>query len=291
MHMRRVLHGALFLCAFGAVAYVSSISFPDSGQHAAVVHAEPLFVVGEQQPAVSAKAWLVFDMKTGEVLASHNSDEVLPIASVTKLMTALVARETLPLDATTTVSAHAIATEGRAGRLEAGETIVVSELLFPLLLESSNDAAEALAEVSGRTAFLLAMNETADRLSLTATKFEDPHGISPNNVSSAHDLSLLVRHLYKQDRHIFDITTLPQYVGVAHDWMNNDPLVGSEGYQGGKHGFTPEAGRTFAGVWEQELKEGGTRPIGIVLLESDNLKNDAHALRTFAREQIAYTLR
>ncbi len=287
--LRGFLHSMLFVFVVGIALSVANMPYPENGRSATVVHAEPLFVVGTELPRVSARAWILMDMETGEVLAQQDAQEVLPIASVTKLMTARVALDTLAREATTSVDASAVATEGRAGRLEEGEVVKVGELLFPLLLESSNDAAEVLAQVEGRGEFLNAMHEEAQRLGLSTMVFEDPHGISPHNRSSARDLATLLRDIYLHDRHILDITMLPRYVGEHHEWINNDPVYETQGYVGGKHGFTPEAQRTFAGVWKQEFKDGSTRPVGIALLHSDAIPQDVARIRNFAQQSVSYT--
>lgn len=238
---------------------------------------------------LSAEAWLLFDVETGEELAGKDALAVVPIASVTKLMTAEVAFSQMDLATTTMISFEAYATEGRAGRLSAGEWIAVRELIFPLLLESSNDAASALAEAYGPPGtFIEGMEKRADELGMTATTFRDPSGLSPDNRSTAKDLKSLLMHFFHERRHVLDITMLTHYVGKDHDWMNNDPVVGVEGYRGGKHGFTDEAGRTFAGVFEVRLSSGQVRPIGIILLKSNGILEDVELLRTFTEERVRY---
>jgi D-alanyl-D-alanine carboxypeptidase len=232
-------------------------------------------------PSISADSWLVFDMGTGEHILGRHEKQVLPIASVTKLMTAESAYTHFDMGTTTRISWGAVSAEGRAGRLKAGETTTLHELLFPLLLESSNDAAEALSEYRGRGSFLTFMNVKAESLEMRNTHFADPSGLSPQNTSTAEDLSLLLIHLYHHDAHILDITTLKSYIGANHDWLNNNPLVLSPGYRGGKHGYTEEANRTFAGVFEQTFSDGRTRPVGIVVLGSSDIKRDVETLRLY----------
>ena len=290
--MQKLPH--VFLVTSFVLAALFSIgwSFSHSEEHVRIAYAKPLFVIaGEVTPTPTAQAWLLFDLETGEVFAEKDTDRVLPIASVSKLMTALVAYTAFDLDATMTVTKEHIATEGRAGRLKEGDVLSVRELLFPLLLESSNDAAEVLVRTGcdTRSACIDTLNARAHTLNLTRTHFEDPSGLSPQNVSSASDLALLLRHLYAHERHLLDITTLAHYIGETHTWLNNDPVVQEEGYLGGKHGFTPEAGRTFAGIFMQTLADGKERPIGIVLLASDTIPKDVASLRAFVRESVSYT--
>lgn len=248
-----------------------------------------VYDIGRGAPeSVTADSWLIFDMETGEPIAEQSADAVVPIASVTKLMTAEIAFADMDLATTTMISYEAIATEGRAGRLVAGEHMTIRELVFPLLLESSNDASSALAEAYGHQAFIKRMNARARELGMQETAFADASGLSPENRSTAKDLGILLSHIFNARRHLLDITMLSQYVGVRHDWRNNDPVVGSVGYLGGKHGFTGEAGRTFAGVFEAHLRGGELRPIGIVLLSSDDITHDVERLRSFVEANVGY---
>jgi len=113
------------------------------------------------EPKVSAKAYLVGDLNTGEVILSKNQDKKFPIASVSKLMTALVTHLIAPKEDLAVVSKTALSTKGTNGELLLGEKIKTSDLLYPLLLESSNDAAEVLAQnhPAGRAVFVGLMNK------------------------------------------------------------------------------------------------------------------------------------
>lgn len=240
------------------------------------------------EPTVTARAWGVFDARTSEMLIAHAESEVRPIASLTKLVTADIALDTLALEASTTLSWRAVATEGRAGRLRVGEDMSVRELLFPLLIESSNDAAEALAEYSGRAEFIEAMNAQANRLGMYSTTFVDPSGLSPKNVSTVHDLALFIAHLAEDQPYVLDISSLPTYIGAAHAWWNVNPLVNADTFRGGKHGYTDEANRTFAGIFNETFPSGAEAEISIVLLGSDNLPKDIEAIRSFMRDHVDY---
>lgn len=249
----------------------------------------PLYDVAHTEPeGVGATAWLLFDAQTGEVIKAHNEQETLPIASVSKLIAAETALEHMDLAATTTISVTALSTEGRAGSFTLGDHLSVRELLFPLLLESSNDASAALEEAYLPEDFALAMNERAQELGMQNAVFRDASGLAPENRASADDLRVLLVYLFNARRHVLDITILPQYVGALHEWHNNNPLAGQEGYLGGKHGFTDEAGRTFAGVFEERLLSGRSRPIGFVLLGSNDLRGDVGILRAYLRENVSY---
>ena len=146
-------------------------------------------------PAVDADAYIVVDPATGEVLAQRAPDRGLPMASTTKMMTALVALESADLDDVYTVPPEA-AIGGSSGRLEGGERLSVRDLLTALLVASGNDAAITLAEgVAGsQGAFVARMNRRARELGLTATRFANPHGLdAPGHRSSVRDLVTLAR--------------------------------------------------------------------------------------------------
>lgn len=214
--------------------------------------------------SLTAKAYGVFDMETGEILAGHNVEDVLPIASVTKLFTAEAVLETAELSEDLVVTEADVATEGRSGKLATGQKYPARELLFPLLLESSNDAAATLVRLVKKIPF-------ADKA------WADGSGLSANNQASVVELSGEVRRLYKERPHIFDITTLKQHIGDYTGWVNNSPLQSLPGYQGGKHGYTEAAGKTVVAIFSEENLAG--RELGYVVLGSDDIKQDVVLLR------------
>lgn len=239
---------------------------------------EPILVADTFDTAgVSAESFVVFDVETGTELAVYNADEVRPIASVTKLFTAASVLEEGDMEATTTITWSDVNTEGRAGKLEAYEEYSRRDLLWPLLLESSNDAAAALERVDPE--LLDAMNDRAVISSAENTRFADASGLSSSDVSTAHELARMVRDLFVSTPHLFDMTRLTQFIGEQTGWINNNPFVHEPEYRGGKHGFTYEANRTGAVIFEETLKTGESRLIGYVVLGSDDLASDVDDLR------------
>jgi D-alanyl-D-alanine carboxypeptidase len=230
-------------------------------------------------PILSAKAYLVFNLTTNEVLVSHGEKNILPIASVTKLFTAASVLQNLNIDATTTVTQSDIDTEGDSGRLKIDEIYSVHELLFPLLLASSNDSAEALERYSGHI-LTKDLNAWALDTGANDTIFYDTSGLSSANVSTALDLQKLLARVYFTSPHILDISRLPQYVGKDNGWRNNNPVFMNTGYRGGKHGYTTAAGKTLVAVFTEEVI-GVQGTYGYILLNSDNLSSDLETLRTF----------
>ena len=240
------------------------------------------------QPKISAQAYLVGDLKTGEVILAKNQSDKFPIASVTKLMTALVAEELTGPENIITVSQQAIKTLGQNGGLRVGEKIAASELLSPLLLESSNDAAEALAEYFDRKDFLLKMNRQAEQLLMASTVYEDPSGLSPQNVSTAADLFKLLGYLRETHGEIFDLTIKRSITSGKHNWSNISQFLGKEGYAGGKSGYTDAALQTGVAIFNLPLGESGARPIAITLLRSQDRGKDVEAILKYLEKYVYY---
>ena len=198
-------------------------------------------------PSVDARAYIVVDRTTGDVLAQHASNRRLPIASITKLMTVLITLERAKLDDVVTVQREAAQVGESSIHLRAGERITVRDLLAGALIQSANDAADALADhVShgNETAFIRAMNAHARRLGLTHTHYTRPDGLdAPGNVSTARDVTRLAQVLMKQPavRALVRQRTARIAGGrVLHTW--NDLLGQFRGLDGVKTGHTGAAG-------------------------------------------------
>lgn len=240
-------------------------------------------------PSTYSKSLLVADIETGEVIASKNAYQAFPIASLTKLMTALVAEELYKVDEVVTVSANAIKTYGAQGRLKKGDEYTIEQMLYPLLLESSNDAAEVLAEYGGRIEFLSTMNTKAQSLGLIHTYFDDPSGLSEKNTSAAYDLFLLSKYIHEFRRYIFDITELKKFSLGRVTWYSNSRFRNDSYYVGGKNGYTDEALKTQIALFELPLEgENGLRTIAIILLQSSNTEADARNIIKFLNRYVYY---
>jgi serine-type D-Ala-D-Ala endopeptidase (penicillin-binding protein 7) len=195
---------------------------------------------------------LVMDQDTQEILFAKNSQAVLPIASITKLMTALVVTEAqLPLDEQLVVTQDDIDTEkGSRSRLSVGTRLSREEMLHLALMSSENRAANALGRnyPGGLAAFVEAMNAKARALGMLDTRYVEPTGLSSRNQSSARDLATLVNAAH-QHQIIRDLSTSPEYqVEIGHREMlfrNTNGLVRSPSWDIGlqKTGYISEAGR------------------------------------------------
>lgn len=244
---------------------------------------------GAQFPGTYAKSFIVADLDNGNIIAAKDADIILPIASLTKLMTAVVAEETLSRDDKITISRSAVNTYGKQGRLSVGEVYSSQDIFYPLLLESSNDAAEAIAEFPGRDSFISDMNSKASSIGLSFTKFEDPSGLSPNNVSTARELFRLTQYVYEFRKYILELTQLKKYESDSKTWYNNSRFRSDDNYLGGKNGYTDEAGKTLIANFQLPLEgENGFRNISIVLLNSKDTTLDTRRIISFLIENVNY---
>lgn len=197
-------------------------------------------------PLVHAKAYLVENVSTGEVLASSNADGEVPIASITKLMTVLIALQHHRLSDVVTVDPRAAAVGESTADLEAGERLTVADLVRAALIQSANDAADALAlsVAPSFPAFAVLMNEQAAMLGLHETRYVRPDGLdAPGEHSTAADVTRLARLLM---RNPFVRATVARETAtiaggeVLHTW---DDLLGRvQGVFGVKTGHTNAAG-------------------------------------------------
>ncbi len=205
------------------------------------------------QPPVSARALYLVDVGSSYPLYGENEHEPVPIASVTKIMTALVALQHYQPDEVVAVSENAAATIGSTMNLVAGEEMTVSSLLHGLMITSGNDAAVALAEHMGYEQFIGTMNELAGELGLEQTEFHDPAGLDDAGRSTARDLGVLASFALRNDtvRHIASLS----HASVAdtsgsrvHELETSNRLIKHDhplylpDATGLKTGFTPEAG-------------------------------------------------
>ena len=227
-------------------------------------------------PPVSAKAYLVADLDTGQVLAERNARTPYPIASITKLMTAIVANENIAYNEKITVTPTSLATYGESGGLVEGEQLLLETLYYPLLLNSSNDAAQAIAEHRGTGYFMNQMNRKAQALGMTRTHFADPSGLSAGNISTAVDLFRLAHYVYDKKEFIFETTTtLQKNTPWEHDdslrtFTNNNPLRTHPQFIGGKNGYTDEARHTLLSLFNIPISGKDHTIIVIVLQSQDN---------------------
>ena len=223
--------------------------------------------------ALNSSAVLVLDQNSGEVLLEKNADIPLPIASITKLMTAIVTLDAeLPLDEVITISKEDTKLEKYASsRLRVGSKLTRAELLHLALMSSENRAAHALGRTypGGMDDFIAAMNEKAEALGMAKSKFVEPTGLSSNNVSSPRDLAVLVDEAYSYAE-IRQFSTAREAVmnfgGKALQFRNTNALARGHEWEIGvsKTGFIRDAGRCL--VMQALIHD---QPVIMVMLDAE----------------------
>lgn len=221
-------------------------------------------------PAVQAEACALIEASTGRVLYQQQGDVSLPMASTTKVMTALVVLERAELSDVVEIPKAASGIEGTSIYLETGEKLTVEQLLYGLLMKSGNDAATALAIYVGGSVegFVEMMNDKATDLGLSGTHFQNPHGLpADGHVTTALDLSRIMANALRIPK-FREILATPkiQIPWDGHPWnrvltSKNQLLSSMEGCLGGKTGYTKAAGRCLVEACERD----GMELISVVL--------------------------
>jgi D-alanyl-D-alanine carboxypeptidase len=249
---------------------------------------DPVKLAFHQPP----RAGILFNLSTGQVLWQRNPELHLPIASLTKMMTALIAVRSAPADALVQVTRAAVNADGsKVGVLPLGRHVRLQSMLYGLLLPSGNDAAVAIAErISGTVnRFVLAMNAEAARLGLGCTRYSSPSGyFDRGNYSCAADLAELAHADLQQSRiasvvHTYAaVLPFPIKGGKLYLYNNNPLLIyGYPGTTGLKTGYTEAAGRCLVAT----ARRHGVQ-LGVVLLNSSAPANQARDLLNRGFEQV-----
>lgn len=244
-------------------------------------------------PGTDASAALLADLETGEAYFAVRETRRWPIASITKLMTAVISLERLPPHEEITIvsSDLVVPTESTSTRrLEIGGVYTVRDLISLMLVFSNNESAEALARSIGRAEFVRLMNEKAASWGLAETHFKDPTGLSASNQSTSADLQTLTLRITKEYEEIMKITKKPQAVvtermsGKIKTFPNINLLASRPDVLGGKTGFTEEAGGNLLTLFMH-----GGRTVFAIILGSDDRFGETEKLiawfkSSFSRE-------
>ncbi len=204
--------------------------------------------------AISASSYVVVDQNTNEVLMGSNIHDEKLIASITKIMTAIIVIENSDLDEIVTVDESVLKAYGSAIYIEVGEKITIRDLLYGLMLRSGNDAAIVLAnEVAGSMSeFADLMNDLVKELKLSNTVFYNNHGLETSegeNISTAYDMAVITSYAmndseFRKITSTENITVKTSY--KTYSWSNKNKLLGQYDYiTGGKTGYTTKASRTL----------------------------------------------
>ena len=232
------------------------------------------FTSSEWAYKTSARAALLYCPDTSEILYSKNEDLRLPMASTTKIMTALIAIEEGDLDETVVINEAAVGIEGSSAYLKANETYTLRELLYALLLQSANDAAVAIAlHISDSiNQFVIKMNEKAVAIGAYNTSFKNPSGLDEDgHYTTALDLAKIAAEALKNEHFANIVTTKAKTIqsleGTIRNFVNHNKLLYKyDNCIGVKTGYTKKSGRCLVGAAEKD----GIRLITVTLDAPDD---------------------
>lgn len=222
-------------------------------------------------PRIYADSVVLIDARTKYPLYEKNPEKPIPVASITKIMTAIVTLDKFDLGEVVEIKKDQTEVIGSKVFLKEGEKITVENLLYCLLMNSGNDAAKTLATFkTPQGEFIKAMNEKAKELGLKSTEFKDPAGLDDTGHSSARDIAILFSYGLSRDDFTKIVSTSEKTVASVdgseiHELKNSNRLTTGEipldGIIGGKTGFTPDAGHTLVSAAEKD----NNRIVGVVL--------------------------
>ena len=263
-HWMKGLIGAVIGCLFFGVVSAEIVrATPDISTH--------------------AQATTLIDVQSGRILYSEDGDTPMRIASLTKIMTAIVAIEYGDLSSKAKVTKRAAGREGSSIYLKLGEEMTLSNMLYGLMLRSGNDAATAIAEhVGGSEAgFVYLMNEKALELGLLNTQFRNPHGLDEEgHISSANDLAILTAYALKNKVFAEIVKTEEKqapnpYEKWNYSWRNkNKMLYMYEGADGVKTGYTKKAFRCLV----SSATRNGQQLVAVTLNDGDDWQDHSKLL-------------
>ncbi|MCX6712979.1 MAG: CapA family protein [Candidatus Vogelbacteria bacterium] len=224
-------------------------------------------------------AYLIADLRTGEVLAERQAVEEKGIGTLSRLMTALVTLDSINFFRETAVRTNG-ASLPAATILFPGEKIQIKELLYPLIFGDQGAAAETIAGMIGREEFVKRMNTRASSVSLKNTEFTDPAGKLTGNNSSAEDLFRLARHLYFFKQYLWELSAKPEVRSGVHRWVNQNGLSGMSGFAGGI------TGQTETGEGGILIQKNNGRILILVALDSKNAVGDLKTLSDYVKQNV-----
>ncbi|MBQ7033902.1 MAG: D-alanyl-D-alanine carboxypeptidase [Clostridia bacterium] len=212
-------------------------------------------VQAEELPEISAKSAVVLEYATGAVPYAKNAESRLPMASTTKIMTALVALESGNPSDTVTIGPNAVGVEGSSMYLKAGEQMTLEELLYGLMLSSGNDAAVAIAEhiAGSEAAFAERMTARAQELGCINTQFKNANGLPDDeHYTTALELARITGKALEHEKFREIVSTKSKRIGTRTLSNHNKMLSLYEGAVGVKTGYTKAAGRTLVSAAERD---------------------------------------
>ncbi len=244
---------------------------------------------------LDAGSYLVIDLEDDNALLERNSSYSYPIASITKLMSAVVAVENLDMDKEIAITDAMLGHNRTSPALTRGTVVTARDLMKASLIQSTNDACEALTYFMEEGEFVSLMNEKAREIGITGSRFYDAHGLArsnntplPENMSSSRDIAKLLKYINEEHPKILEITrddnfqlpgNCPEYEGIC-TFLNRNLFHGIESFVGGKTGYLGSISRlTFTGIFEVE-----ENPFLVVLLYSNDRRGDTEKIYEWLSE-------
>lgn len=237
----------------------------------------------ETPPEIQAQSAIVADLKTGETYFQLNPTLRWPTASLTKLMTAIIALKNMDLAKPLKIGEENIAsaeeTATPAAFFKAGDAYSGNDVLAAMLVISKNEAAEAFADAYNRADFITALNKEAKGMGMSSTNFSEPTGLSVSNQSTALDLQKLALNIYQNYPKILDITKKKSAVVTELNskkkttLSNINTLAGTSGFIGGETGYTNDANGNLLSIFSY-----GGRPVLVIVLGTDDRFGETSAL-------------
>ena len=227
---------------------------------------------------ITAEAYLMGNLNDGKIYIENNINQVFPIASLSKLFTALVVVHSIDEEEDNKnkiiITKSILNTYGEAGHLKEGDKFTARELLYPLLLESSNDAAEAIAQSFGYEKFIEIMNSLALEIGMNRTSFQGASGLNPSNISNIKDLFTLSKYLFNNEKGLLEMTKQKE-INLASStdhssyiFTSINPFVDYKPFIGGKTGRTEEAKESMISLFNIK-KDSIEYPVAVIILRSE----------------------
>lgn len=275
----------------GIINFKTLFSFEEEAYEEVAIEEEESHYILQQLDrlgSIQARSFLVGDLDTGEIIFERKPTTEYPIASVTKYMTAYTAAENYDPNEQAEITRAKLAVEGNRGRFRVGDSLTIRELLYPLLLVSSNDAGEIISQQSERKSFINKMRASALKLGMIHTNFDDPTGLSKNNKSTARDLFTMMQAVRRDYPQIIDISRLSFKENGNYQWRNINKASSFPEFRGGKTGYTNAARQTSIGYYQVKLANDQIKNIAVVILQSNTRQQDTRNILEYLKRYVAY---
>jgi hypothetical protein len=240
-------------------------------------------------PEISAESFMLADIGAGLVLADKNSQATFPIGEITQLMTAAVMVENTNLRKSVVINGD-ILQDKENSVVKIGQRFPVAGLFYPLLMETSHNAAQALGYFWGYDQTLALMNEKAQTVFMPNTHFVDLSGQSPENISTAQDLFYLTKYTFQTRPTLFQISrgqkvrTFGSLPFILSSLRQNNIFPNNPDFLGGKTTLKTNSNQSGVFVFGTTLSDGKVRKIAIIILGSDNLLGDTEKIYQWTKE-------